>query len=114
MLKEEANRLNLELSGLKDRVKENKEKIKLNNQLPYLVANIVEVLEVWPLPAPGCAWLAYDTCTRDKLTSPLPYLVANLVEGLEVWPLPGPGGAGPTYGTSSTTSCPPGGHLRGG
>lgn len=46
VLKEEANRLNLELSGLKDRVKENKEKIKLNNQLPYLVANIVEVLEV--------------------------------------------------------------------
>lgn len=46
VLKEEANRLSLELSGLKDRVKDNKEKIKLNNQLPYLVANIVEVLEV--------------------------------------------------------------------
>ncbi len=27
---------------------ENKEKIKLNNQLPYLVANIVEVLDVQP------------------------------------------------------------------
>ena len=27
---------------------ENKEKIKLNNQLPYLVANIVEVLDVAP------------------------------------------------------------------
>ena len=46
VLKEEANRLSLDLSGLKDRVKDNKEKIKLNNQLPYLVANIVEVLEV--------------------------------------------------------------------
>ena len=46
VLKEEANRLSLELSGMKEKVKENKEKIKLNNQLPYLVANIVEVLEV--------------------------------------------------------------------
>ena len=46
VLKEEANRLSLDLSGLKDRIKDNKEKIKLNNQLPYLVANIVEVLEV--------------------------------------------------------------------
>ena len=29
-------------------VKENKEKIKLNNQLPYLVGNVVEVLTVKP------------------------------------------------------------------
>jgi ATP-dependent 26S proteasome regulatory subunit len=30
-------------------IKENKEKVKLNNQLPYLVGNIVEVLD----PSPG-------------------------------------------------------------
>jgi hypothetical protein len=29
-------------------VKENKDKIKLNNQLPYLVGNVVEVLEMQP------------------------------------------------------------------
>ena len=29
-------------------VKENKDKIKLNNQLPYLVGNIVEVLDMQP------------------------------------------------------------------
>ena len=29
-------------------VKENKDKIKLNNQLPYLVGNVVEVLDVQP------------------------------------------------------------------
>ena len=29
-------------------IKENKEKIKLNNQLPYLVGNVVEVLDVQP------------------------------------------------------------------
>lgn len=29
-------------------MKENKDKIKLNNQLPYLVGNVVEVLEMQP------------------------------------------------------------------
>ncbi len=29
-------------------IKENKEKLKLNNQLPYLVGNVVEVLDVQP------------------------------------------------------------------
>jgi 26S proteasome regulatory subunit T5 len=33
---------------LREKIKENKEKIKLNNQLPYLVGNIVEVLDVKP------------------------------------------------------------------
>lgn len=48
ILKDEATRLNLEQNGLKEKVKENKEKIKLNNQLPYLVGNIVELLDVNP------------------------------------------------------------------
>lgn len=48
VLKDESTRLGLEQSGLKDRIKENKEKIKLNNQLPYLVGNVVEVLEIKP------------------------------------------------------------------
>lgn len=34
--------------SLREKIKENKEKIKLNNQLPYLVGNIVEVLDVKP------------------------------------------------------------------
>lgn len=46
VLRDESNRLTHEKSGLAERVKENHEKIKLNNQLPYLVANIVEVLEL--------------------------------------------------------------------
>ena len=29
-------------------IKENKEKVKLNNQLPYLVGNIVEILDSAP------------------------------------------------------------------
>lgn len=46
VLKDESTRLSLDQSALKEKIKENKEKIKLNNQLPYLVSNIVEVLDV--------------------------------------------------------------------
>lgn len=48
VLKDESTRLSLEQSGLKEKIKENKDKIKLNNQLPYLVGNVVEVLEMQP------------------------------------------------------------------
>ncbi|GIL71875.1 hypothetical protein Vretifemale_2337 [Volvox reticuliferus] len=48
VLKDESTRLTLEQDTLKDKIKENKEKIKLNNQLPYLVGNIVEVLDIKP------------------------------------------------------------------
>lgn len=48
VLKDEATRLTLDQNGYKEKVKENKEKIKLNNQLPYLVGNIVEVLDIKP------------------------------------------------------------------
>jgi len=34
---------------VKGRIKENEEKIKVNKQLPYLVANIVEVRALHPL-----------------------------------------------------------------
>ncbi|OMP03293.1 hypothetical protein COLO4_10524 [Corchorus olitorius] len=46
--KEEMQRLNLELDSYKEKIKENQEKIKLNKQLPYLVGNIVEILEMNP------------------------------------------------------------------
>jgi 26S proteasome regulatory subunit T5 len=48
VLKDESQRLTLEQDNMKEKIKENKEKIKLNNQLPYLVANIVEVLDLKP------------------------------------------------------------------
>ena len=37
VLKDESTRLTLDQNGMKEKIKENKEKIKLNNQLPYLV-----------------------------------------------------------------------------
>lgn len=46
VLRDEVNRLNHENLSLVERVKDNQEKIKLNNQLPYLVGSIVEVLDM--------------------------------------------------------------------
>ncbi|XP_064997055.1 26S proteasome regulatory subunit 6A homolog [Musa acuminata AAA Group] len=48
VLKDELQRSNLELESLKDKIKGNQEKIKINKQLPYLVGNIVEILEMNP------------------------------------------------------------------
>lgn len=48
ILKEESQRTNLDLESVKEKIKENQEKIKLNKQLPYLVGNIVEILEMSP------------------------------------------------------------------
>jgi 26S proteasome regulatory subunit T5 len=48
VLRDDSNRLTHERAGLAERIKENHEKIKLNNQLPYLVANIVEILDIDP------------------------------------------------------------------
>eukprot|EP00245_Coleochaete_scutata_P004464 TRINITY_DN17101_c0_g1_i1.p1 TRINITY_DN17101_c0_g1~~TRINITY_DN17101_c0_g1_i1.p1 ORF type:complete len:431 (+),score=102.61 TRINITY_DN17101_c0_g1_i1:141-1433(+) len=48
VLKDETQRMTLELDGTREKIKENREKIKLNKQLPYLVGNVVEVLDVNP------------------------------------------------------------------
>ncbi|CAL9170945.1 unnamed protein product [Musa hybrid cultivar] len=48
VLKDELQRSNLELESLKDKIKGNQEKIKINKQLPYLVGSIVEILEMNP------------------------------------------------------------------
>ncbi|KAG8364023.1 hypothetical protein BUALT_Bualt19G0083100 [Buddleja alternifolia] len=48
ILKDELQRTNLDLDSFREKIKENQEKIKLNKQLPYLVGNIVEILEMNP------------------------------------------------------------------
>lgn len=45
IMKSEVQRITHESRSQRDRIKENQEKVKLNKQLPYLVANIVEILE---------------------------------------------------------------------
>lgn len=48
VMKSEIMRLQHEATTMKERLQDNLEKIKLNKQLPYLVANIVEILDVDP------------------------------------------------------------------
>ncbi|GAB5585885.1 26S proteasome regulatory subunit 6A [Umbelopsis nana] len=48
VMRSEHTRLKHEQDSMKDKIKENKEKIKMNKQLPYLVGNVVELLDVDP------------------------------------------------------------------
>ena len=45
VMKSDCQRISHESRGQKERIRENQEKVKLNKQLPYLVGNVVEVLE---------------------------------------------------------------------
>jgi hypothetical protein len=54
VMKSEVQRITHESRAQRDRIRENQEKVKLNKQLPYLVANVVEVLEP---DAEDGAWL---------------------------------------------------------
>lgn len=45
VMRSDVQRIAHESRGQRDRIRENVEKVKLNKQLPYLVGNIVEVLE---------------------------------------------------------------------
>lgn len=46
VLRSEGQRLHHEKSHMNEKIKENAEKVKLNKQLPYLVGNIVEILDI--------------------------------------------------------------------
>uniref|UniRef100_A0A6G1RAN2 Proteasome 26S subunit, ATPase 3 n=1 Tax=Hypotaenidia okinawae TaxID=2861861 RepID=A0A6G1RAN2_9GRUI len=43
IMKSEVLRVTHELQAMKDKIKENSEKIKVNKTLPYLVSNVIEV-----------------------------------------------------------------------
>jgi 26S proteasome regulatory subunit T5 len=45
VMKSDVQRITHDSRGQRDRIRENQEKVKLNKQLPYLVANVVEILE---------------------------------------------------------------------
>jgi len=45
-MKSEVLRVTHELQAMKDKIKENTEKIKVNKTLPYLVSNVIEV-KIW-------------------------------------------------------------------
>uniref|UniRef100_A0AC35TRV8 AAA domain-containing protein n=1 Tax=Rhabditophanes sp. KR3021 TaxID=114890 RepID=A0AC35TRV8_9BILA len=46
IMKSEVQRINHNVTTTKDRIKENAERIKVNKTLPYLVSNVVELLEL--------------------------------------------------------------------
>jgi len=48
IMKSEILRVTHEQQAMKDKIKENTEKIKVNKTLPYLVSNVVEILDVDP------------------------------------------------------------------
>lgn len=46
VMKQQQSRLQHEMTSVNDKIKDNTEKIKLNKQLPYLVANVIEILNL--------------------------------------------------------------------
>lgn len=54
VMKSDVQRITHDSRGQRDRIRENQEKVKLNKQLPYLVANVVEILE--PDAEDGTFW----------------------------------------------------------
>lgn len=47
-MKKELNRVKSDTTKANKNINDNKQKIKLNKQLPYLVSNIVEILDIEP------------------------------------------------------------------
>ena len=45
VMKSDVQRITHDSRSQRERIRENQEKVKLNKQLPYLVANVVEILE---------------------------------------------------------------------
>lgn len=48
VMKSDVMRISHELQSQADKIKENTEKIKVNKTLPYLVSNVIELLDVDP------------------------------------------------------------------
>jgi ATP-dependent 26S proteasome regulatory subunit len=65
VMKSDIQRINHESRDQRERIRENQEKVKMNKQLPYLVANVVEVLEPdaedGTFISPVVAWVAFVT-----------------------------------------------------
>lgn len=94
IMKSDMNRLRHELKTQEAHIKDNKEKIKVNKQLPYLVANVVEIVEPYFDPdeeqdggvtdlslKPEGKGMVVKTSTRQTVFLPVPGLVrANEVK----------------------------------
>ena len=87
VMRSEVNRITHENNAQAEKIKDNKEKIKLNKQLPYLVANVSEILDLEPtqdeleeadlegIPYKPQKTMVVKTSTRQTIFLPLPGLV---------------------------------------
>mmetsp|Transcript_26043 Transcript_26043/g.34159 ORF Transcript_26043/g.34159 Transcript_26043/m.34159 type:complete len:438 (+) Transcript_26043:125-1438(+) len=90
IMRSDMQRIAHETNSQKEKVKDNNEKVKLNKQLPYLVGNVVEMLEMEPEDEEEEDGAATDidtqrkgvsavikTSTRQTIFLPIPGLVPN-------------------------------------
>lgn len=91
LFRSEKIRLQSEMHGLEEKIKDNEEKIKINSQLPFLIANVVEVLDPENKELDGAAmdadsgaqkWAVIKTSDRKTIFLP----VIGLVPGSELTP----------------------------
>lgn len=85
VMKSEVSRLQHEIASKQAAIKDNNEKIKMNKQLPYLVSNIVEILDLEPeadedgaaldLDAKQTKCVVIKTTTRQTVFLPVVGLV---------------------------------------
>jgi len=86
IMRSDMNRIRHETNQQKAHVKDNKDKIKLNKTLPYLVANVIEIVEPYTDPeedgaatdlslVPECKGAVVKTSTRQTVFLPIPGLV---------------------------------------
>lgn len=92
VMRSELNRLTHEVKAQQDKIKENGEKIKMNKQLPYLVSNVIEILNLEPeadedgaamdTDAKSTKAVVIKTSTRQTIFLP----VVGLVDPAELKP----------------------------
>lgn len=87
IMNSDVNRIKYESDQQKGHIKDNKEKIRLNKQLPYLVSNVIEIVEPYIDPnendgaaqdtslTPECKGVVVKTSTRQTVFLPIPGLV---------------------------------------
>mmetsp|Transcript_132 Transcript_132/g.159 ORF Transcript_132/g.159 Transcript_132/m.159 type:complete len:433 (-) Transcript_132:167-1465(-) len=86
IMRSDMNRIRHESTQQTAHIKDNKDKIKLNKQLPYLVANVIEIVEPYTDPeedgaatdlslVPECKGAVVKTSTRQTVFLPMPGLI---------------------------------------
>lgn len=66
IMKSEVMRISHEQQAMKEKIKENAEKIKVNKTLPYLVSNVIEILDVDPQVEEDGANVDLDSQRKGK------------------------------------------------